>query len=145
MPFSQSSQLSIVVNFLESTQPQSIDVGTGMGQYGFLARTNLEHIHLFDVQGAHAKQRPKSDWSTRIDGIEAFETYRTPAHDYAYNHICWDGAQKQVLISTPKTFIHQEVEANPHENHRSVWTAEQLKALDFSQTLPNEESWVAGP
>lgn len=43
MPFSQSSQISAIVQFGEELKPASIlDVGVGMGQYGFLFRTNLE-------------------------------------------------------------------------------------------------------
>lgn len=184
MPFSQSSQLSSIVSFLEILQPTSIlDVGVGMGQYGFLARTNLENEHLFIVNGANAMQRPKSGWKVRIDGIEAFKTYRTPVHDYAYNHIYWDDAletlstlnddeyelvlaidilehftteqgiiflnqikrvsKNKILISTPKTFIPQEIEANPFENHRSLWSESQLREQGFVETIPNDFSWIA--
>ena len=184
MPFSHSTQLSAIVGFLERLKPDSIlDVGVGMGQYGFLARTNLENINLFVVNGTQATQRAKSEWKIRIDGIEAFKTYRTQVHDYAYNHIYWDDtrkilptipdnayelviaidilehfdiddgiqflghlkriAEKDVLISTPKTFIHQEIEANPYENHRSLWTQTQLEAQGFSQIIQNHDSWIA--
>lgn len=184
MPFSQSSQLSSIVGFLEMLQPTSIlDVGVGMGQYGFLARTNLENEHLFKVNGANAIQRPKGEWKVRIDGIEAFKTYRTPIHDYAYNHIYWDDAldilpkindneyelvlaidvlehftteqgitflnqlkrvsKNKILISTPKTFIYQEIEANPFENHRSLWTESQLIEQGFVETIPNDFSWIS--
>jgi cyclopropane fatty-acyl-phospholipid synthase-like methyltransferase len=184
MPFSHSTQISAIVGFIEQLQPQSIlDVGVGMGQYGFLARTNLENVNLFVVDGAKAVQSAKSDWKVRIDGIEAFKTYRTPVHDYAYNDIYWDDtqkilptlpdnqyalviaidilehfdvedgikflaqlkriAEKDVLVSTPKTFIHQEVEANPYENHRSLWSQKQLEDQGFSQIIKNDESWIA--
>ena len=57
MPFSQSSQLASIVGFMEGVQPKSIlDVGVGLGQYGFLARTNLEHFNLFEVKGATARK-----------------------------------------------------------------------------------------
>lgn len=184
MPFSQSSQLSPIVTFLEQLQPASIlDVGVGMGLYGFLARTYLENEHLFIVDGAEAAKRPKSEWRIRIDGIEAFNLYQTPVHDYAYNHIYWDDAlnrlpliddnayelviaidilehftteegirfldqlkrvsSRKVLISTPKAFIHQEIEANPFENHRSLWTESQLQEQGFDETIPNDFSWLA--
>jgi len=184
MPFSHSTQLSAIVGFIERLQLRSIlDVGVGMGQYGFLARTNLENINLFNVNGTQAAQSAKSEWKVRIDGIEAFRTYRTPVHDYAYNHIYWEDAQKilpmivdnkyelviaidilehfdmedgieflahlkriaekEVLVSTPKTFIHQEVEANPYENHRSLWSQKQLEDQGFTQIIQNDESWIA--
>lgn len=86
MPFSQSRQLSAIVGYAEQLQPASVlDVGTGMGQYGFLLRTNLEHINLFDVE--QGVQRAKDRWRVVIDGIEGFAGYRTPVHDYAYNRL----------------------------------------------------------
>ena len=43
MPFSYSSQLSTIVGYVEQQNPATIlDVGIGMGQYGFLLRTNLK-------------------------------------------------------------------------------------------------------
>ena len=55
MPFSQSSQLSTIVGFVEQVNPASImDVGTGRGQYGFLVRNSLEQANLFCVAGMRA-------------------------------------------------------------------------------------------
>ena len=46
MPFSHSGQLTAIVQEIERIAPASmLDVGTGMGQYGFLARMNLENIN----------------------------------------------------------------------------------------------------
>ena len=88
MPFSQSSQISTIVQFGEELKPASIlDVGVGMGQYGFLFRTNLENIGLFDIDGAHATWRPKERWSVKIDGIEGCKDYITPVHEFAYNTV----------------------------------------------------------
>jgi len=184
MPFSQTTQLSAIMGFIEGLKPNSIlDVGTGMGQYGFLARTNLEHVNLFIIDGAHVEQRPKADWKIRIDGVEAFPTYVTPVHDYVYNQMHIGDALnvlptlsdkdyelvmaidilehfekeeglffleqlkrlscKSVLVSTPKEFIHQEVEANPYENHRSFWMKDDLKNAGFTQFIENGESWIA--
>lgn len=183
MPFSQSSQISSIVGWVEVLQPESIlDVGTGMGQYGFLFRNALEQENLFQVEGRQASQRDKAGWRVRIDGVEAFSTYLTPVHDYAYNRILVGDAQallptiadnsydlvvaidvlehlddepgarflaelrrisrRAVLISTPKTFHAQEIEANPYENHRSVWSYDQLAAAGFREMLPNSESWI---
>ena len=183
MPFSQASQLSSIVGFLENRRPESIlDVGTGMGQYGFLARTNLEHTNLFVVDGARAAQRPKTEWRIRIDVIEAFSTYLTPVHDYVYNEIHVGDAldvlpglpaqeyelvlaidilehfdreegwrfldelkrvsKGAALVSTPKKFLHQEVQANPYENHRSVWKKKDLASVGFTKVLKNKQSWI---
>jgi hypothetical protein len=184
VPFSHSSQLSAIVGFIEHLQPASIlDVGVGMGQYGFLARNSLENVHLFHIDGDRAHLRPKSEWRVRIDGIEAFPGYLTPVHDYAYNKITIGDALKELpaipdraydlvlgidilehftdedgraflaelkriarraaLISTPKDFHEQEVEANPYENHRSHWTEDALIREGYSEVLENPVSWIA--
>lgn len=93
MPFSQSSQISSIIRFIENLAPKSIlDVGVGMGQYGFLARTNLELVNLFNIDGAYADQKDRSLWSVTIDGIEGCKIYQTPVHQYAYNQIIWEEA-----------------------------------------------------
>lgn len=184
MPFSQSSQISAIIGYIEKIKPSSIlDVGTGMGQYGFLARTNLENINLFQIEGKQGKQQEKKNWKILIDGIEGCDVYMTPVHDYAYNNILIGEAisllktikdntyelvlaidilehfskkdayifldelkrvsSKNVLISTPKKFIAQEIEANPYENHRSVWSEEELKNSEFPTILSNHKSWIA--
>jgi len=101
MPFSQSSQISTIVQFMESLRPVSIlDVGIGMGQYGYLARTHLEHVNLFEIQGSSGKLRPKKDWKIRIDGIEGFGGYITPVQDWAYHNIMIGNAL-EILASIP--------------------------------------------
>lgn len=184
MPFSQSSQISTIVGFIERMDPASVlDVGTGMGQYGFLARNNLENVNLFRIEGAQGCQRPRTEWRVRIDGIEAFLGYLTPVHEYVYNNIMVgdalailpeiasgsyelviavdilehftrpDGltflhqlkrvAKRAVLVSTPKEFISQEVEANPYENHRSLWSVEDMAGEGYREVLDNNLSWIA--
>jgi 2-polyprenyl-3-methyl-5-hydroxy-6-metoxy-1,4-benzoquinol methylase len=184
MPFSQSSQISTIVGFIERMNPASVlDVGTGMGQYGFLARNNLENVNLFKVEGAQASQRPRMEWRVRIDGIEAFPLYLTPVHEYVYDNVMIgdalailpeidsgsyelviavdilehftrpDGltflrelkrvAKRAVMVSTPKEFISQEVEANPYENHRSLWSAEDMAGEGYGEVLDNDMSWIA--
>jgi 2-polyprenyl-3-methyl-5-hydroxy-6-metoxy-1,4-benzoquinol methylase len=182
MPFSQSSQLSSIVGLIETCQPKTIlDVGVGFGQYGFLTRTNLEHFHLFEVTGAVARKRERSEWTIVIDGIEAFKDYITPVHEYAYNTI-YNGDAMQVLptltgrydmvlaidilehfdkedgkhfiellksvctgvvlVSTPKEFVEQQIDANPYENHRSCWSLAELQACGFTTVLENADSWI---
>ncbi|HSW04563.1 class I SAM-dependent methyltransferase [Aquabacterium sp.] len=183
MPFSQSSQISTIVGCVERLRPASVlDVGVGMGQYGFLLRNNLENIGLFEVNGRDARQAPRERWTVRIDGIEGFAGYLTPVHQWAYNDLrigdalkllptiadgayelvmaidilehfdtaegitflqhCRRIARRMALVSTPKDFIEQHVEANPFEDHRSVWTQADLAAQGYTTVLPNDESWV---
>ena len=160
-----------------------LDIGVGMGQYGFLLRTNLEHVGLFEVDGANARQTPRERWSIRIDGIEGYGGYLTPVHDYVYNDIhigdalqrlpdvadaaydlvlaidvlehfdvpqgqrflaeCRRVARRVALVSTPKDFVEQHVEANPFEDHRSHWSLDDLAAHGFGEVLPNDISWIA--
>ena len=183
MPFSQSTQISTIVQYAEELKPLSVlDLGAGMGQYGFLLRMNLEAENLFEVDGAQGRLRPREGWNIKIDGVEGCAGYMTPVHTYAYNDItnanvldalpkiadgsydlvlavdilehlttaeglvfldhCKRVSKRGALISTPKIFHPQEVEANPFENHRSLWTAEQLADKGFAHVLPNEDSWV---
>jgi hypothetical protein len=154
-----------------------------MGQYGFLLRTNLENVNLFEVNGAEARQAPREKWRVRIDGIEGYAGYLTPVHAYVYNDIrignaldllpaipdgaydlvmaidilehfdaaegetflrhCRRIARRMALVSTPKTFIEQHVEANPFEDHRSLWSREDLARQGYAHLLANDESWIA--
>jgi SAM-dependent methyltransferase len=56
---------------------------------------------------------------------------------------CKRVARHTALVSTPKAFVAQHVEANPLEDHRSVWTADQLAAAGFTSVLPDATSWIA--
>lgn len=158
-----------------------------MGQYGFLLRTNLENVALFDITpkvggGVEGRRKPKAQWAITIDGIEGFAEYLTPVHDYAYNQIFIGNAMKilptiadrsyelvlaidiiehldkadgeffahhlrriasrMALISTPKSFIEQQVEANPLEDHRSLWSRDDLQRLGFGNLVADEVSWI---
>jgi hypothetical protein len=183
MPFSQSEQISAIVGYAQELQPMSVlDVGTGMGVYGFLLRTNLEHINLFDINGADARLRDRSGWQRRIDGIEGFPAYVTPVHEYAYNDLfltdafsalariesdtydlvlaidilehfekedgkrflaeCRRVSRTACLVSTPKEFIPQEIEANPLEDHRSHWSLAELQDCGFTGVIADTLSWI---
>jgi SAM-dependent methyltransferase len=88
MPFSQPSQVSAIVCWTENLAPQSVlDIGAGLGQYGFMLRQRLEALNLFKIEGDQAWQRPKNEWRIVIDGIEGYARYLTPVHEWAYNKI----------------------------------------------------------
>jgi hypothetical protein len=183
MPFSQTSQLTPIISWVEQLKPRSVlDVGIGMGQYGFLLRTKLEGLNLFRTEGARGWLTPREDWAVRIDGIEGCEGYLTPVQQWSYNKIIVDDAlaalagiadasydltiaidivehfekddalrflselrrvsTQAVLVSTPKDFYEQHVEANPLEDHRSHWDEAELRAAGYSGVIPNEESWI---
>lgn len=105
MPFSFSNQISTIVGFAEQENPKSIlDVGVGMGQYGFLLRTNLENVNLFEINGSNAHQRSKNQWMIRIDGIEGYPGYITPVHEYSYNNLLIGEALKLLPSLEDKTY-----------------------------------------
>jgi ubiquinone/menaquinone biosynthesis C-methylase UbiE len=88
MPFSQNSQLTAILGWAESVKPTRVlDVGAGMGKYGFLLRNSLEAENLFVVDGNKGWQRAKKEWRVIIDGIEGFAGYVTPVHHWAYTNL----------------------------------------------------------
>ena len=77
-----------------------------------------------------------------VIGIDILEHFLT-ADGLVFLAHCKRIASRAALVSTPKIFYPQEIEANPYENHRSLWTQAQLASEGFGQVLANEESWVA--
>ncbi len=79
MPSSQLSQLTDIIELIIFTNPKTIlDIGVGFGKYGYLSREYLD---------VWSRKKDYNKWTVRIDGIEAFEQYLTPAHNYIYDHI----------------------------------------------------------
>ena len=74
-----------------------------------------------------------------IDILEHFEA----AEGRQFAADCIRVAKHAVLVSTPKEFIEQVVDANPLENHRSMWSRAQLEEMGLTTILPNHESWIA--
>lgn len=88
MPTSQWLQISSLVELIVHANPKKmLDIGVGFGKYGYLSR---EYLELWD------RRQVYDDWQRTIDGIEAFEKYVTPAHQFIYNtiHI---GDAKEIL------------------------------------------------
>ena len=105
MPFSYSNQLSTIIGFAEQQNPGALlDIGVGMGQYGFLLRTNLENINLFEIDGSNAHQRSKDQWKVRIDGIEGYAGYITAVHEYSYTNLMIGDALKLLSTLRNKTY-----------------------------------------
>jgi MoaA/NifB/PqqE/SkfB family radical SAM enzyme len=93
MPFSQSSQLSAIVGWLEMMRPKSLlDVGAGMGIYGLLARTFIDGEQIFTPDKHTVRYRPASECPTQIEGIEGFLAYNNPIHDFAYANVRYSEA-----------------------------------------------------
>lgn len=159
MPTSGSTQISTILQLAQNISPTSIlDIGIGLGKYGFLCREYL------DVSN---ERLSRSEWTTTINGIEIFERYRNPVWGYYYDavyigdaltslgdmanvdlvllidvieHLPKDEGElllrrclstgKYVLFSTPRLYHEQdEVFGNAHEVHRSHWSTRDLKRM----------------
>ena len=79
MPTSWYQAVPAIIDLVALDQPQSVlDIGVGFGKYGLLLR------EVYDIP---YERYEKKDWQLRIDGVEGFEGYRNPIHDYVYNHM----------------------------------------------------------
>lgn len=79
MPTSPPYQLNEIIYTVMIYDPMSIlDIGIGFGKYGFLLREYLEFWN---------GNRNYKNWKKQIDGIEIFEEYITPLHNFIYNRI----------------------------------------------------------
>ena len=84
MPSSRYSHIPLVLSVVRQLQPTSIlDVGVGFGKWGHLFR---EYLDIVESEKDPARYF-KRDWQIRIDGIEGFPGYVTPAHEYFYDTI----------------------------------------------------------
>jgi hypothetical protein len=88
MPTSLHYQIPKIIELIVDLNPSSVlDIGPGFGKYGFLAR---EYLELWDGREEYHK------FIRRIDGIEAFEDYLTPVHEFIYNNV-YVGDAKEVI------------------------------------------------
>ena len=86
MPTSWYQAIPPILDQIKTESPQSIlDIGVGFGKYGLLLR---------DVLDIPFERYHKQQWQVRIDGIEAFEQYKNPLHDFAYDHVYYGNAME---------------------------------------------------
>jgi len=90
MPLSFVQAIPVVIEQVAHLKPSSIlDVGIGFGKYGVLLREALELPY---------ERYARSRWKVKIDGVEAFEGYRNPIHEFAYNRVFY-GRIEEILPS----------------------------------------------
>jgi SAM-dependent methyltransferase len=88
LPTSDFHNINTVLALITQLNPTSVlDVGCGFGKYGVLLREYL------DVWQQHLA--PKS-WQVKLVGIEAYEAYRNPIHDFVYSRVHFGEAQRVV-------------------------------------------------
>ncbi|WP_391204299.1 glycosyltransferase family 4 protein [Psychrobacillus sp. L4] len=77
MPTSWYQAVPTIIDLVQMDGPQSIlDIGVGFGKYGVLLR------EVFDIP---YERYDKKNWHLQLDGVEGFEGYNNPIHDYVYN------------------------------------------------------------
>jgi glycosyltransferase involved in cell wall biosynthesis len=93
MPTSWYQAISSILDQIQSENPRSIlDIGVGFGKYGLMVREILD---------LPFERYNKDQWLINIEGIEAFEKYKNPIHDYVYNKIYY-GDAREVIKNLPK-------------------------------------------
>ena len=93
MPTSWYQAISDILEQVQKEKPESIlDVGVGFGKYGLMVRDVLELPY---------ERYDKDQWIINIEGVEAFEKYKNPIHDYIYNKIYY-GEATEVIKKLPK-------------------------------------------
>jgi len=79
MPTSDLHNINTILTVMTNLNPKRVlDVGCGFGKYGMLVREYLDIWY---------ERLNKKDWITTIEGIEAYDPYHNPIHDYAYSKI----------------------------------------------------------
>jgi hypothetical protein len=138
MTTSEFSQIPEVVDILVKERPQSVlDVGSGWGKYGVLAREYAEpaivdaidvmppryqvydHAFVGDIRELDRvlpKEAGPYDLALLIEVIEHLE--KSDAWELLDRLV---RRAKRVLITTPLGFRPQDVPDMPFENHRSGW------------------------
>lgn len=77
MPTSWYQAVPTIIDLVHMDDPQSIlDIGVGFGKYGVLLRESIDIPY---------ERYDKETWHLQLDGIEGFEGYNNPIHDYVYN------------------------------------------------------------
>ncbi|MDB6058321.1 MAG: hypothetical protein JWO95_2165 [Verrucomicrobiales bacterium] len=84
MPTSRATAIPTVIQLVLHLQPESLlDVGVGFGKWGHLFREYTD-IRLSE---STPERYDRKNWKVRIDGIEGYPEYLTPAHDFHYDQI----------------------------------------------------------
>ncbi len=151
------SYAPIVKTLIERGPRRVLDIGPGWGKYGLACREYLPGLETLDaievVQGrcrtqpaiydfvfvGDARSAPEAffalyDLVMLIDVIEHFPS--SVGHDLLARI---QRAGADVLMATPKVFFAQHDDHNPHEEHLSLWSWDELAAhgIDIDSSTPD--------
>ncbi len=80
MPTSSIGAIDIILRQILDIRPKTVlDVGIGLGKYGFLIRNYYEDV----INNVYKKEDFKCD----ITGIEIYDGYKNPVWEWAYNRV----------------------------------------------------------
>jgi len=172
MPSSAWTQIDDVISLIKRVNPMSmLDVGVGFGKYGVLAREYLElwdgrdryddwRRRIDGIEVFEEYHNPIYDWAydavffgNALEVIEKLDNYDLILMVDVIEHFeKEDGARflrlcsarsKNILVVTPiRPSAQKSAFGNPHEEHRSAWTQEDLKPYGRLTAVPNRKSLV---
>lgn len=94
MPSSHPYKLNEITELILVSNPKKLlDVGSGFGKYGFLAR---EYLELWGQDETEHYSGEYGKWNRRIDAVEGFEKFVTPLQRKVYDHVYVGEATKTV-------------------------------------------------
>ncbi len=112
MPISSWNAITPIMNEVYFLQPKKVlDLGIGHGKFGVLLREVLDAMH--------GRCRP-DQWEARIDGVEAWEAYRTP---------CW-GSYNEVKIEDFGAGIYERPFRGEYSGYDLVLMIDSLEHLE---------------
>src|SRR2546430_10801137 len=143
MPTSNPWHIPVVLHFALAVKPTRIlDIGIGMGAYGFLLRqfTDIVSVRI-----------NRQQWQTRIDGVEVFPAYRNPTWDFAYDQVHF-GDIRDLVSSLPQydlVMCVDVLEHFPREDSHTLIQELLKKAPTLIATTPTKEypqgGWGGNP
>jgi hypothetical protein len=146
MPTSYLPLWPTIVHLAWETRPRSImDVGAGHGKGGLLLREYLEPIARLDAIEAEPRYLASFPWLRaiydtvyEIDAMDAdYAPYDTVLMIDVLEHLTHEQGEQllrripgRVIICTPIVYFQNpEHTEYPTEDHRSVWTADEIAAI----------------
>lgn len=104
------------MEIVRGIQPKNVlDIGIGCGKYGMLMREYL------DGHWTHGAFHKKDTWKTTIVGMEIWEEYITPIHEYLYDEILICDAYDWIM------------------NHNHIGTFDLILMGDVIEHFPKEQ------
>lgn len=161
MPSSYADSFAPIVHSLIARAPRRVlDIGPGWGKYGLACREYLPGLELLDAvevpQGRIGTQ--ESIYDTVFVGdaalaperffafydlvliIDVIEHFALEVGHQLLGRIQRAGAN--ALVSTPKAWIEQHDEHNPHETHLSLWSWEEFAAHGIDHDISTGDAII---